>query len=180
VQTLAFTADGRRLATAGGDWKVMYWELPEPGDAAAKPPKADAEWGPFAGMPMSLSFSPDGTRLLIGHNYCDTWDVTAGKPIRRLPGTYAAYSPDGQTVATGGVELANTARIWDAETGRERAQMVGGHQHGVTALIFSPNGRRVITGSASKTGISGQWEASIRCWDANTGEEVFDFGGCCD
>lgn len=138
-------------------------------------PPTVAKWGPFAGLPRSLAFSPDGRHLAIGHDECEIWDVAEGKFVRRLPGALVAWSPDGHALATGGGELYNAARIWDAQTGEERAKLIGGHLHQLTALVYSPNGHRVLSGSADPAGAT---EGAIRCWDANSGEEVFDFSGC--
>jgi WD40 repeat protein len=90
-----------------------------------------------------------------------------------LPGSWVAYAPEGQTLATGGGELNNAACIWDAESGL--ARLIGGHHYKLTALVYSPNGRRIVTGSADP---ACQSEGVIRCWDAMTGDEVFDFSGC--
>ncbi|HVX09610.1 MAG TPA: hypothetical protein VHC22_00275 [Pirellulales bacterium] len=177
VEALAFTADGKHLATAASDWKVMLFDLPEPDDADAKPPTAKAKWGPFAALPVSVAYSPDGKRLLIGHDVTEVWDVAEGKKVRQLPGSRVAYAPDGRTLATGGGELYNAVRVWDAETGEERARMVGGHHYQVTSLVYSPNGKRLLSGSADP---EYQGEGVIRCWDLKTGDEIFDFGGCFD
>lgn len=177
IEALAFTADGKHLATASADWKVMLFDLPDATDAAAKAPAAKAEFGPFAGPPLSVAFSPDGRRLLVGHDYCELWDVAERKTIRQLPGSRVAYAPDGRTFTTGGGELVGDARIWDAETGAERARLIGAHHYALTTLLYSPNGRRIVSGSADPA-CSG--EGVIRCWDAQSGEEIFDFEGCCE
>jgi WD40 repeat protein len=174
IEALAFTSDGKRLAASAADWKVTVWDLPASDSTLGAPPTA-AAWGPFAGLPRSLAFSPDGRRLAIGHDFCEIWDVEQRKFIRQLPGSLVAWSPDGLTLATGGGELYNAARIWDAETGQERAKLSGGHLHQLTALTYSPNGRRVLSGSADP---AGETESVVRCWDAANGDEVFDFSGC--
>ena len=69
----------------------------------------------------------------------------------------AAFSPDGRRVITGSRDT--TARLWDAETGREIA-VLQGHTMPVTSAAFSPDGRWVVTGSDD-------WTA--RLWDAETG-----------
>lgn len=176
IEALAFTADGKHLATAAADWKVMLFDLPD-ADPAAKVPAANATWGPFAGLPVGLAFSPDGRRLLVSHEYCEVWDVAEGKMIRQVPGSRVAFAPNGRTFSTGGGELVGDARIWDAESGEELARLVGGHHYALTTLLYSPNGRRIITGSADPRC---QGEGVIRCWDAQSGEEVFDFSGCLD
>ena len=61
------------------------------------------------------------------------------RPVRS-----AAFSPDGKHVVTASED--NTARIWDAETGREIATLKG-HDDSVVSAAFSPDGERVVTAS---------------------------------
>lgn len=70
-----------------------------------------------------------------------------------------AFSPDGNLVVTAGAD--NTARIWDAATGREIRALVG-HTRGVNRARFSTDGRLVVTASDDST---------VRIWDAVTGQE---------
>ncbi len=58
-----------------------------------------------------------------------------------------AFSPDGQRVATASED--NTARVWEAATGREVARMA--HDDIVTAVAFSPDGQRLATASVDNT-----------------------------
>ena len=67
-----------------------------------------------------------------------------------------AFSPDGKRVLTGSID--KTARVWDAETGQEKAVLMG--HTPVTSVAFSPDGKRILTGSDDKT---------ARVWDAETG-----------
>jgi WD40 repeat protein len=52
--------------------------------------------------------------------------------------------------------------VWDVETGEE-VLMLSGHAGRVTALGFSPDGRRIITSSL---------DGSVKVWHARTGEEL--------
>jgi hypothetical protein len=61
----------------------------------------------------------------------------------------------------------NTARLWDAATGRELRRFEG-HTNDVNSVSFSPDGRRVLTGS---------WDNTARLWDAATGRELRRFEG---
>ncbi|MFH0519576.1 trypsin-like peptidase domain-containing protein [Streptomyces sp. M41] len=69
-----------------------------------------------------------------------------------------AYSPDGGTIATGGMDW--SVRLWDSATRKPRARLRG-HKDAVNAVAFSPNGRTLATGSADHT---------VRLWNAKTGE----------
>ncbi len=77
----------------------------------------------------------------------------------------AAFGPDGARVGT--ASLDNTARIWDARTGRS-LRVLRGHTDRVVGIAFSPDGRRVATASADK---------SVRVWDVATGQELLRLTG---
>jgi WD40 repeat protein len=77
----------------------------------------------------------------------------------------AAFSRDGQRVLTAGDD--GTARIWDAETGREILVMRG-HEGQVNSVDFSPDGKLALTAGEDGT---------ARVWDAATGLETFVLRG---
>ncbi|PPR07499.1 hypothetical protein CVT26_013468, partial [Gymnopilus dilepis] len=70
-----------------------------------------------------------------------------------------SFSPDGRRVASGSYD--KTVRIWNIETGQEERKLEGhsdqeerkleGHSDQVWSVSFSPNGRRVTSGSSDKT-----------------------------
>jgi WD40 repeat protein len=103
------------------------------------------------------------------------WDAASGKEIAVLRGhqegvNSAAFSPDGSRIVTssgarGSALLGskdNTARIWDAASGKEIA-VLRGHTFVVTSAAFSPDGTRIVTASMDST---------TRIWDAATGKEM--------
>jgi WD40 repeat protein len=68
----------------------------------------------------------------------------------------AAFSPDGQWIATGSLDQA--IRIRDAATGalRLKVRTRAGHAQSIEAISFSPDGKRLLTGSD---------DGSIKIWD---------------
>ena len=76
-----------------------------------------------------------------------------------------AFSPDGQFVLTASPD--NTARLWEAASGRELRRFEG-HTNAVSSAVFSQDGRYILTGSADDT---------ARLWNAETGKELQRFLG---
>jgi WD40 repeat protein len=59
------------------------------------------------------------------------------------------------------------AKVWDAAGGKELFTLEG-HSGGVMSASFSPDGRRIVTGSDDQT---------AKVWDAATGEELLTLKG---
>ncbi|KAG1665978.1 hypothetical protein FOA52_003203 [Chlamydomonas sp. UWO 241] len=158
VNTLAFSPDGKTLATGSEDATARLWDVATGKERAVLT-------GHSHGV-TTLAFSPDGKTLATGSDdrTARLWDVATGKERAVLTGhsngvTTLAFSPDGKTLATGSDD--RTARLWDVATGKERAVLTG-HSNGVTTLAFSPDGKTLATGSRDDT---------ARLWDVATGKE---------
>lgn len=81
-------------------------------------------------------------------------DTGRAKPVRCL-----AISPDGSLVVSG--LLDSTLQIWDAVTGNDMLKLKG-HIEAVDAVIFSPDGSRLVSSSYG----------SIIIWDPVTGQSL--------
>ncbi|MFM9812159.1 trypsin-like peptidase domain-containing protein, partial [Streptomyces scabiei] len=156
VNLVAFSPDGRTLATASNDTTIRLWDVATGKTRTTLTGHIDKVW--------SVAFSPDGRTLATASSDATIrlWDVTTGKTRTTLTGhtdeVYAvAFSPDGRTLASGGYET--TIRLWDVATGNTRTTLTG-HTSEVVSIAFSPDGRTLA---------SGGYETTIRLWDVATG-----------
>jgi WD40 repeat protein len=123
---------------------VQFWDLRE-GKALFRLK------GKSTAYPIGLSFSPDGTRFAVARGrtvmVCDmpgqrvlaAWKNPTTKHVLSL-----AFSPDGATLAT--VSNDQLARLWEADTGRERAAY-GWEVGPLKAVALAPDGMRAAAGS---------------------------------
>ncbi|MFX0056578.1 MAG: WD40 repeat domain-containing protein [Promethearchaeota archaeon] len=79
--------------------------------------------------------------------------------------TSIAFSPQGDVVATGGVD--RVVKLWDIRTG-ELLGKLEGHSYPVLALAFSPDGSRLVSGSGDTT---------LRIWDVSNSTEINQLKG---
>ncbi len=157
IHKIAWSLDGRSLASASSDETVRLW------DAETGQLRITLE-GHKNGS-NSVAWSPDG-RSLASAGDDETvrlWDAETGQLRITLEGyknwvTSVAWSPDGQSLASASADT--TVRLWDAETGQLRI-ILEGHKGWVNGVAWSPDGRSLASASDDET---------VRLWDAETGQ----------
>lgn len=154
---LAFSPDGKLLATSGPDRTVRLWNVSTGMELRA--------WGEDH-YPSALVFSPDGKLLasgIGGKKGIRLLDVVTGKELREVPGTGKAnifslyFSHDGKQFLSGAKD--GTARWWDRASGKETFQVRG------DLLGCCPTGKR----AAIRRG------ENVELWDVTEKKKIRQF-----
>jgi len=167
VINLAFSPDGRRIASASHDRTARVWD--------AMTGREIRNLGTQADRVNGVDFSPDGARVATGcrDGTVKLWDAATGLEQTTLHGhrgsvVGVAFSPDGRRLATAGGRRADQSegppgevRVWDLTTLREEVNLPGltGFVYGVA---FSPDGRSLATAGEDRI---------VRVWEVATGRE---------
>ena len=152
VWSVAFSPDGRMLASGSDDKTVRLWDL------VSGAQKQTLEG--HSNSVSSVAFSPDGRILASGSEdkTVRLWDPVSGTLKKTLKGhtrsVYSvAFSPDGRLLASGSED--KTVRLWDPVSGTLKKTLKG-HTRSVYSVAFSSDGQLLASGSRDKT---------IQLWD---------------
>jgi WD40 repeat protein/tRNA A-37 threonylcarbamoyl transferase component Bud32 len=167
VYCVAFSPDGKRLASASGDKTVKVWD--------ARTGKEVLALQGHTSRVTSVAFSPDGNRIASGsgergQGEVKVWDAPSGQEVLTLKGdistvTSVAFSPNGKHIAI--ASWNRTVKVWDTQTDQAILDLKG-HTASVNTVAFSSDGKRIASGADDKT---------VRVWDAETGAEVLPLKG---
>ena len=170
---LAYTPDGKCLATAGQDQTLRLWDLAA-GTERRRFGENKERW-------MNLAFSSDG-KILASVNApgdrIQLWDTATGAALRAFKATpgydrMLAFSPDGKILAVGNPED-KIIRLWDVHSGEKVREIEG--KLATFALAFSPDGKILATGDARQEGKT-LTSSVIHLWDVSSGRELRQFRG---
>ncbi|MBX9257985.1 WD40 repeat domain-containing protein [Desmonostoc muscorum CCALA 125] len=165
VLCVAISPDGKMLASGDRHRTIKLWNLTT-GELVTTLTGHSSEV-------FGVDFSPDGQTLASASNMefqdgnIKLWDIrtgrvkqTLGSSLVSLRTSCVAFSPDGETLATGHFDAA--IRLWHPISGKE-IRTLRGHGWDVNSLTFSPDGRFLVSG-----GIDG----AIMIWNWRNGERI--------
>jgi WD40 repeat protein/serine/threonine protein kinase len=146
VNRMAFSPDGRTLASPSHDGTIRLWDM-ETGEELQR-------FEGHVARVWDVTFSPSGDRIATasGDQTARIWDIETGDEIHRLIGHLGAvlhvtFSPDGRLVATtSSLSSDLSVHLWDSETGIRIAQLEG-HTASPNVIAFSPDGHYLLSGS---------------------------------
>jgi WD40 repeat protein len=172
VVALAFTGDGKLLATGGGapteDGEIRVFDVMS-GKLAfeVKNGHSDTVFG--------LAFSPNDKILATcgADKFVKTWEVPSGKLLKSFEGhTHhvldVAWKADGKLLVSAGAD--NVVKIWDFEKG-EQVRTISAHSKQITRVQFIGKKPEFVTCSGDQ---------QVRFWNADNGGNTRNLGDAGD
>ena len=164
VLRVAWSPDGKRIASGSGDKTVQVWDAADGGNAFTYRGHTSSVWG--------VVWSPHGTRIASGgeDSTVQVWDASDGGHVFTYRGhsqvVYAvAWSPDGRRIASASQD--GTVQVWDADSGRHIFTC-----QGVESVAWSPDGKYIASSGGVTLG-----SGPVRVWDATEGHLVYTYSG---
>ena len=163
VESIAWSPDGKTLASANGDPTIRLWDMENGKQIRALGHDRDANY---------VAWSRDGKALASASadRTVRVWQAANGQSLRVLRGhsddvTGVAWSPDGKLLASSSLD--ESVRVWDVATG-ELLRILNNSDR-VRSVAWSPDGKTIAAG--------GQDGATIRLWEAQTGRLLHTIKG---
>ncbi|HEY9694591.1 MAG TPA: hypothetical protein V6D15_20515 [Oculatellaceae cyanobacterium] len=144
VNSVAFSSDGKTIASASDDNKVKLWKLD------GTPLKTLTGHNSYIN---SVAFSPDGNTIASASadSTVKVWKFD-GTPLKTLTGhssavNSVAFSSDGKTIASASDD--NKVKLWKLDG--TPLKTLNGHNSYVNSVAFSPDGKTIASASADST-----------------------------
>ncbi|MFE4527568.1 WD40 repeat domain-containing serine/threonine protein kinase [Streptomyces anulatus] len=160
---IAFSRDGRTLATGGEQGKVRLW------DVATRKVRTTLIEKDWAGKPLrvlNVVFSADGKTLATRtySHVVGVWDVAGRREIRRIEEhAYSiALSPDGKRITLGS---SVGAGLWDVNSRSEDPRAHFTQEVRVTDVAFSPDGKTLASVGDASDNRSSPNNEPAKLWD---------------
>ncbi|MEO8288910.1 MAG: helix-turn-helix domain-containing protein [Chloroflexota bacterium] len=164
VQAIAFSPDGKYLATASDDKTARLWETTTGKQLLVFSEHNDGVQG--------ITFSVDGKYIFTTSrdHTARQWDVTTGGQVHLFSGhtdqvNIVVASADGRYLVTSSED--GTARLWDIASG-QAVRTFTGSNGALSGVAISPDGKYVLAGGAGNT---------PQMWELATGQAVRTFVG---
>ncbi len=163
VDAVAYSPDGKILATGSGDGIVQLW------DAVTQRRIGEPLRG-ATGWVYTVAFSLDGKIVAAGQDgVVRLWDVATHQPIGKpLTGDVSnvesiAFSPDADLLAAGHYD--GTVQLWDVASGQQMGTAL--HAGEVLSVAFSPDGKMLATG-----GYDSADHGTLQLWDVGSRQPI--------
>jgi sugar lactone lactonase YvrE len=175
VVSVAYSPDGRLLASGDQAGEVRVWNVPDGNLRYVLPT--------LGGKAYALAFSPDGKSLLTaatqGNGDINIWDAETGKPDGALKGhTKALYEvsfgPDSKTLVSGGWDAA--VRVWDFAARQELQVIPVPNGQWIRSVVVSAGGK-IAVGSGGKVFLLEPDGQFVKTFDTNAGPLCFSPDG---
>ena len=164
VNAVAYSPDGLRLASGGGDGTVLIWDA-----------KTGRVLQSCVGHTLEvhrLAFHPMGSQLASASDdrSVKVWDTTNGQEIVSLSSPTqgllsVAYSPNGRLLASACKD--GTVQVWETRSW-EKVLTLPAHTSWVYSVAFNPQGSHLASASRDRM---------IKVWDVSTGKNTLTLVG---
>ena len=164
VNAVAWSPDGKRIASSSDDNTVQVWNAADGGNVYT--------YRGHSNLVEAVAWSPNGKHIASGgfDSTVQVWDTADGSHAFTYHGHSSfvdtvAWSPNGKRIASGSYD--NTVQVWDAVNG-DNVYTYHGHNNTVSTAAWSPDGKRIASSS---------WDNTVQVWNAADGGNVVTYRG---